>query len=59
MTLELVTAPDENVIAAPLGDDEVVRDKPMPPLDEIENAFRFADSAFSREEKAHAENISE
>jgi hypothetical protein len=59
MTLQLVTAADQDVVSALAGDDEIVRDKAVPALDEIEHAFRFADATFPGEEKPHAEHIGE
>ena len=59
MTLHLVTTADQNVVPAFAGDDEIVGDEPMAPLDEIEHALGLADSALAAEEDADAENIGE
>src|SRR3954462_194001 len=57
VTLHLVTAPDENIVAALAGDYKVVGNQAMSPLDEIENALRLADAALARKEEPDAKNV--
>jgi hypothetical protein len=57
MTLKLVTAPDQDIIAATLGNDEVIGNKPVSALDEIEHALRFPDTTLSRKEQSDTEYV--
>jgi len=50
----LVAATDQDVIAPPGDMHDIVRDQPMPTLDEIEHAFALADPERPRN-SAHAE----
>jgi hypothetical protein len=59
MPLELVAPPNENVVSATGRDNDVVRDKAVAALDQIENAFGLSDSTAPGEEKADAEYIRE
>ena len=59
MPLQLVTAADQQVAAAPARDDEIVGDEAMSALHEIEHALRFADAALADEQQADAEDVGE
>src|SRR5438034_7448565 len=53
----LVPAADEHVVAAPGDVHHVVRDEPMPTLDEIEHALALADPRASLIQEPHAEHV--
>jgi len=59
VALELVAPADQQVIAAPEADHQVVSHQAVPALDEIEHALRFSDAAGPGEQQPHAENVSE
>jgi hypothetical protein len=59
VTLELVAAADQNVVAAPHRDDNVVCDEPVSSLDKVENALRLSDATAPDEKEPDAKYISE
>ena len=50
---------DEDVVREALDDDEVVRDEPVPALDEGERALALADARVAEEERAEAADLEE
>src|SRR4026209_840250 len=59
VALHLVPACDQHIVAAHAGDDQIVRDEAVAPLDEIQHALRLADTALAGEEQPNAEDVSE
>src|SRR6266849_405694 len=59
MPLQLVTAPDQDIVPAFARDDEIIRDQAVAALHEIEYAFRFTDAARPREKEPDPEHIGE
>src|ERR1700682_6439043 len=59
MPLHLVAAADQHIVAALADDYEIIRHQPVSPLDAIEAALRFTNSAHAREKETDTENISE
>jgi hypothetical protein len=59
MALHLVSTADQHVVAALADDHEIVGHQAVSPLDQIENAFRFTNSAHAREKETHTENVGE
>jgi hypothetical protein len=57
MSLQLVPATDEHVVATLAGDDKIVRHEAVAPFDEIEDALRLADATRAGEEKSDTEDI--
>src|SRR6267378_1863791 len=57
--LHLVSATDQHIVAALADDNQIVRNKPVSPLHEIEDALRFTNSAHTREEETDSENVCE
>src|ERR1700682_3467260 len=55
MPLHLVATSDQHIVAALADDHQIIRNQPVSPLDEVENAFRFSNSAHAREKKADSE----
>src|SRR5262245_36719688 len=51
MPLKLVTAANENVGPATSRNDEIISNEPVAALDEIQDAFRFADATFADEQQ--------
>ena len=59
MPLKLVAPADENVVASPRRDDEVIGDEPMTPLDQVEHTLGLSDPALSSEEKPNSKYVCE
>src|SRR4051812_8442002 len=59
VSLHLVAAPDQHVVAAFAGNHQVVRNQAMAPFDKIENAFGLSNPAHAGEEESHSEYIGE
>src|SRR5690606_17508528 len=59
MALELVAAPDEDVVAAPRDVDDVVRDEAVAALDQVQHALALADAAAADEQQTHAVDVGE
>src|SRR5690606_35162578 len=59
MPLELVAAPDEDVVAAPRDVDDIVRDEAVAALDQVQHALALADAAPADEQQAHAVHVRE
>src|SRR4029077_11776744 len=57
MALQLMAAPDQDIVPTLAGDNEIIRDEAVAALNEIEHAFRFADAARPREKKPDPEHI--
>ncbi len=57
MPLHLVAAPDQDVVAAAMGDHEVVGHEAMPALDQVEHALALSDAALSHEQEPHAVDV--
>jgi hypothetical protein len=59
MALQLMTATNQNVVAPASGDDDVVGNQSMSPLDKVQHAFGFSNSASAGEEKSDAKDVGE
>src|SRR5688572_21878894 len=59
MALQIVTAPDQNIIATLAGDDEIIGNEAMPSLYKVEHALRLADSTFPGEKETNTEYVGE
>ncbi len=57
VALKLVPASDDDVVASPRRDNEIIRDESVAPFDQVENALGFTDAALASEEKANAKYI--
>src|SRR3954462_6016234 len=57
MTLHLVTAPDQDIVASLAGDYQIVSDEAVAALHEIEHTLGLADAAFTGEKKADTEDV--
>src|SRR4051812_41089119 len=59
MSLELMSAPDQDVRAAAARHDEIVGHEAVATLDEVEHTLRFSNAALPDHEESYAEHVSE
>src|SRR5207237_8595671 len=57
MTLHLVTAANEHIVAALAGDDEIVGNEAMPALHQVQHTFRLADSALAGKKQSNSKHV--
>jgi hypothetical protein len=59
VALHLVAATDQDIVASFAGDHQIIGDKSVTALDEVEHALGFSDAALAGEKQSDTENVSQ